>query len=280
MRCDDVRALLAAAMIVCAGCSSDSGSDGGDTETASDGSGSEADTRPGPSEDDGAPTSDDGPAPEVTGDPPGDAIYGEDFEGADGSPWPDPWREIGTAVLSSEIVGGRGRLAGQETAVARIALPGFEETDVDIAVTVEFESWTQQGFGFYVRQNGGALLQTSTPGQGYAVYVEGGFERAIGAWREIGGVEEVLANVTEPIGEGLSDGVRYRIRFQCQQMGDVTALRIKLWPESESEPSAWQLEHTDGTPELQNTAGSFAVDLYNYAGTGSIFVDDIEIRPL
>ena len=278
MNLHDARGCLAAVCLAIAGCSADSGTDGGDTEGSTD---ETTDGGPGPMADTAPNPTDDGPAPEVTGDPPpGDAIYAEDFEGADGSAWPEPWREIGTAVLSSEIVGGRGRFSGQEATVARIALPGYSETNVDVYVTVEFEAWSQQGFGFYVRQNGGALTQTSTPGQGYAVYVEGGFERAIGVWKETDGVEVVLANATDPIGGGLSDGVRYRIRFQCEQAGDATALRFKLWPESDSEPDAWQLEHTDGTPELQNLAGSFAVDLYNYSGTGSLYVDDVEIHPL
>jgi hypothetical protein len=280
MNLHDARGWLAAGCLVFAGCSADGGTDGGDTQGPSDETG--GDGGPAPDADDGgAATSDDGTVPGESGDPPpGDAIYAESFEGADGDPWPSPWREIGTAVLSSDIMGGRGRLSGQEATVARIALPGYSETDVDIYVTVEFEAWSQQGFGFYVRQNGGALTQTATLGQGYAVYLEGGFERAIGAWKETDGVEVVLANTTEPIGGGLSDGTRYRIHFQCEQAGDATALRFKLWPESESEPEAWQLEHMDTTPELQNVAGSFAVDLYNYSGTNSVYVDDIEIRPL
>jgi hypothetical protein len=37
------------------------------------------------------------------------------------------------------------------------------------------------------------------------------------------------------------------------------------------------LETTDATPQLQNTAGSFAVDIYNYFGTNSVYVDDIVV---
>src|SRR5690606_8560840 len=111
-----------------AACSSDNSGGAGTGDATGDG-GSNGGSAPG---DDGGPA-DDGVDVDVTGDPPpGDAIYAEDFEGADGDAWPSPWREIGTAVLSTEVVGGRGRLQGQETTVARVALPGFSETDVDI----------------------------------------------------------------------------------------------------------------------------------------------------
>jgi hypothetical protein len=160
-----------------------------------------------------------------------------------------------------------------------MVLPGFTESDVDVAITVRFDDWHQQGVGLYVRQNGGALQETTPPGQGYSTYVEGGYMQSIGIWRETNGVEELLAGTNVP-GGALEPGVPYRLRLQCRQQGTSTLLRTRLWPLGEPEPVEWQVEILDDTPVLQDTLGSFAVDLYNYSGTGGVHVDDLLAEPL
>ena len=214
-----------------------------------------------------------------TGSPFGTLPHAEAFEGIDGGPWPAPWAVSGEGVVSSTLEGGRGRLVGSPTNVARMVLPGFTETDVDVTVTVEFDAWASQGFGLYVRQNGGALHWTDPPGQGYAAYVEGGWMQFIGIWRETNGVEELLQGVPVP-GGTLQNGVPYRVRLQCRQEGEHTRLRTRIWPVGQAEPAMWHVDITDTTPVLQNTAGSFALDVYNYGGMGGIYVDDLQIDPL
>lgn len=49
-------------------------------------------------------------------------------------------------------------------------------------------------------------------------------------------------------------------------------------PEANAEPVAWTAEATDTQPELQGTAGSFAIDIYNHAGSGHVFLDDLAIQ--
>lgn len=203
----------------------------------------------------------------------------ESFEGPDGGPWPAPWTPAGTGVVSATLEDGRGRLVGQTGRVARMTLPGFAETDVDVTLTVAFDDWTQQGFGLYVRQNGGALQETVPPGQGYAAYVEGGFMQSIGIWRETNGVEELVEATGVPDG-ALVAGMPYHLRLQCQQEGALTRLRTRMWPVGEPEPETWQIDLVDDTPVLQGTAGSFALDVYNYAGTGGVLVDDLRADPL
>lgn len=207
------------------------------------------------------------------------ALHDESFDGPDGAPWPEPWIAAGSAVISAELLGDRGRLVGQTARVARMVLPGFAETDVDITITVQFDDWAQQGFGVYMRQNGGALQETDPPGQGYATYVEGGFMQTIGIWRELDGVEVMLEGVPVP-GGALEPGVPYRLRLQGRQEGPHTRLRTRIWLVGEPEPAAWQVDVIDDTPELQNTEGSFALDVYNYAGTGGVLVDDLRIARL
>lgn len=206
-------------------------------------------------------------------------LHEESFEGLDGAAWPAPWTPAGTAVVSATLDDGRGRLVGETGRVARMALPGFLETDVDVTITVAFDDWTRQGFGFYVRQNGGALQETMPPGQGYATYVEGGYLQSIGIWRETNGVEELLQAADVP-GGMLAAGIPYHLRLQCQQEGASTRLRTRIWAMGEPEPDVWQVDLVDDTPELQGTAGSFALDVYNYDGMGGVLVDDLRADAL
>lgn len=232
-----------------------------------------ADTTAGP-DTTGATTSGE---PDTEGPPFGTLPYAQSFEGPDGAAWPAPWAAVGTAVLTAELLGGRGHLVGETGRVARMVLPGFAETDVEATITVQFDDWTQQGFGLYVRQNGGVLQETDPPGQGYVAYVEGGYMQTIGIWRELDGVEEPLATAEVP-GGVLAAGVPYRLRLQVRGEGSHTRLRTRLWELGEPEPQTWQVDHLDDTPALQGTAGSFAVDVYNYAGTGGVLVDDLHIE--
>lgn len=211
---------------------------------------------------------------------PGDAIYEESFDGADGSPWPDPWRIVGPNVISAELDGGRARMNGVMGHTARLVADGFDETDVEVNVVVEFQDWMSQGYGFYVRQNGGALTDTNPPGQGYGVYSEGGHMQNLGLWKEINGVEMPILEIPDVVPGGVAAGTPYRIRFQCYQNGDATVLRAKMWRDGDDEPSDWLVETEDSTPELQNLSGSFANDNYNYNGTGSVWVHHVLVSEL
>lgn len=205
--------------------------------------------------------------------------FTESFEGLDGAPWPMPWEIVGTGVTSATIQDGRGRLEGATANVARMVLPGFDEADIDATITVTFDDWTQQGFGLYVRQNGGVLQETDPPGQGYCVYVEGGYMQSIGVWRELDGVEELLHGAEVP-GGALQPGVAYQVRLHCRQEGTHTRLRARMWPLGEEEPAEWQVDMLDDTPVLQGVSGSVAVDVYNYSGVGGVVVDDLHLAEM
>jgi hypothetical protein len=171
-------------------------------------------------------------------------------------------------------------MSGQNNLTARLVLPGHDVVDTDITVVVEYENFAAQGYGFYARQNGGALHETSPPGQGYGVYAEGGNQRSLGLWKEIDGVETPIIEVPDAVPGGVESGVPYAIRFQCQQREGSTLLRAKMWRQGDAEPGDWMVETDDSTPELQNTSGSFANDVYNYAGTGSVWVHDVAIAEM
>lgn len=207
--------------------------------------------------------------------------YAASFDGADGSPWPSPWFNGSVHVTQQDLLGNRGRLNGTASFVARMILPGFSESDVEATVTFEFAEVARQGIGFYVRQNGGTLREYVPFGQGYAMFLKGNWAwpEDLGLWREIGGVETQFQTAYGPIGGGLQNGVRYRLRFRVtQQDSATTRLQAKVWPEADAEPTAWTIDGTDAHPLLQNTAGSFAIDIYNHSGASPIYVDDLAIQ--
>jgi hypothetical protein len=176
-----------------------------------------------------------------------------------------------------ELEGGTGRLSGAQSLVARVAMPGFAVVDTDATLLLTFEDPANQGAGLYVRQNGGALMETNPGGEGYEIYVEGSGQQTLGVWREVGGVEEQIGSLADPIPGGLQPDITYALRFQCVQDGGVTDLRVKVWPAGQAEPPGWMIDMEDDAPSLQDTPGSFALDLYNYGGTGSVYFDDVVI---
>lgn len=258
--------------VLLAGCSSDAASSSDATTLVADGSG-EAGDPTGVADSTGAA---DGSTTET---PPGEVILEERFDVADGSPWPSPWVVGGDAVLSSQVVDGQGSWRGATEEIARMLRPGVTATDVEATITVTFDRPAFQGLGVYVRHNGGVLEHTDPPGQGYAAYVESNGSAVIGVWHELDGIETLLLEAPVPSGP-IQPGVPYQIRFQCRSEGDTTRLRARVWLASEAEPQQWTVDHVDGAAPLQGTAGSFALDLYNYDGTEGVRVDDFVVRSL
>ncbi len=207
--------------------------------------------------------------------------YLESFDGGNGAAWPAPWFPGSTHVTVWDLQANRARLNGDPAFVARMILPGYAESDVEAEVTVEFEDVDNQGFGFYVRQNGGTLQEYIPHGQGYAMFLKGDWfwPEDLGLWREIDGVETQFAWGNNPIAGGLLSGTRYRLRYRVTQTNPTTTLlQAKVWPEGSAEPPAWTIESSDTRPELQGALGSFAIDIYNYSGFGHIFIDDLLIN--
>lgn len=258
------------------GTSTESSSTSGETTTSTETTTSGESSS---SSEDGSSSSSEGSEGESssTGDGIPDPIYEEHFDGIDGSPWPAPWEIASDWVIDAELEAGTGRLSGQMGFVGRMVLPGFSVVDVDATFVLTFDDPDHQGAGLYVRQNGGVLTETMPFGEGYEIYLEGDVVDTLAVWREVNGLEQHVASVMNPIPGGLQPGVRYALRLQCVQNGPVTDLRVKVWHEDEAEPPGWMLEVADPTASLQNAAGSFAVDVYNYFQTNSVYFDDVVI---
>lgn len=213
--------------------------------------------------------------------------YAESFDGPDGAGWPAPWTTMSFYITVHDLQGNRGRWSGQAAngsgaIVCRMLLPGFAGTDIEATMTLEFENVANQGIGFYARQNGGTLREYVPHGQGYAFFLKGGWgwPEDLGIWREVDGQEMQFATGYNPIAGGLQNGVRYRVRYRVTQHApDSTRIQAKIWPEAGSEPAGWTVETFDSQPEIQNTPGGFALDIYNFMGTDHVFVDDLLITP-
>lgn len=229
-----------------------------------------------------APT-DASPNPDSFADAPTDAAMAvpllEDHFG--GNAWTG-WRILG-GVASATVVGGRGRLVPTVSgySLARMGHP-LAARDVEITYTLEMADTARQGVGFYVRQNGGYLQQTTPRGTGFAVFVEAFRGARIGLWHELDGQEIELIGVAPP--GGLMANVPYAVRFRCVQNGNRTDLSAKIWPATQVEPAAWTVQFSDPLVSLQDVSGAIAVDAWNTATTANdpppapIFVDDIVVR--
>ena len=223
---------------------------------------------------------------------PSPETYLESFSGAEGAPWPSPWQIAENSnVLTAQISGGRAQLQGPTGVVARMVQTDLDFLNCDGSFTVEFENFASQGCGFYCRQNGGYLTLSDPHGQGYAVFLEGN-SGSLTLWYERDGdeIQHQSTPVGSILGGSLLNNTPYRVRMQVRQISPTeTQQRAKLWPLGEAEPAEWHVvadetpffgEPPDNPltiPELQNVTGGLALDIYNYGGTGSIFLSDLEV---
>jgi hypothetical protein len=216
----------------------------------------------------------------------GNLIHSEPFAIADDSAWPAPWGALGN-VQSADIQQGMARLQPDATGYSLARMGAEVDTrNVEVRFTLRFEDASSQGVGFYVRQNGGYLQNTTTHGQGYAAFAEGSFRgtSGIGVWREIDGVEQQIGHQPPPY-PTITAGIDYRVRFQVLQADATqTLVRAKMWPTAESEPATWQTSANDASVELQNISGGIAVDSWsNYVAppiTAHTFIDNLELISL
>lgn len=216
----------------------------------------------------------------------GQLAYEEAFA-VDGPTWPAPWVELADSATVADVAAGVSRLRPVVSgySLARMYAP-IATRDVEVRFRMLLEDASAQGVGFYVRQNGGHLQLTETPGEGYAVFVEGSFRGlpGVGVWREEGGHEIQIAH-SAGAAPAPQSNQWLQVRFRVHQLdAGQTRLQAKIWPEGAAEPLAWQVSAVDGQPSLQDRGGGIAVDSWNVAQSGTLSahtrVDDIQIEPL
>ncbi|MGE3854452.1 MAG: hypothetical protein AB7K09_22165 [Planctomycetota bacterium] len=210
-------------------------------------------------------------------------VFNENFTAANGSNWPGEWMPISTSRVNADIQDNRGRLqCDAPPIVARVVSTTLAMMNFEATFTIRFGDFANQGIGFYGRQNGGHLMTTVPNGQGFAIFTEGSGVSDFGLWEETSGTENEVFGVAGPlVAGGILNDTDYRVRYRVQQVsGTQTLLQARIWPAADSEPGTWTVEYTSSTSVLQNLTGGFAVDLYNYSGSGSITIDDIQITDL
>lgn len=224
--------------------------------------------------------------------PCGNVAFSSDFMQANGTSWPAPWVASGDNVDLAEIQNGAALLRSNTVGgtsdypLARMVAP-LNYRDVELRARFMLEDPSSQGVGFYVRQNGGSLIDTVPAGQGYGVFIEGpwaGRPEGMSFWQEVDGIETVFSGAMTHTGPAPQPGVFYNLRFQVyQSTPNNTYLRAKFWPDDgvTAEPE-WQISVGDSTSELQGVRGGIAVDSYQHGAysVASIHVDDIEVEPL
>jgi PKD repeat protein len=159
---------------------------------------------------------------------------------------------------SASVADGSGRYALAAGAQARARLAGVSSRDTDMTHTI----WTEA-----LPTGGGLYLGTTvrgTAGGDYRGRVRIQSTGAVTAqlMRVVGSTETTLAaaNVT---GLTYVPGMKLRIRVQAQGASPTT-LRLKVWEDGTTEPTAWRVTTTDSTAGLQ-VAGSIGFDPYNSA---------------
>ena len=216
----------------------------------------------------------------------GQLLFSESFPDNGGN-WPSLWSELAGSAQVADVVAGSGRLQPVVSgySLARMAAP-VPTRDVEVRFTMWLEDASAQGVGFYVRQNGGHLQLTTTPGEGYAVFVEGSFRGlpGVGVWREENGQEIQIAH-SGGLAPAPQSNQPLRVRFRVHQVDATqTRLQAKIWPLGEAEPIAWQVSALDTQASLQDHAGGIAVDSWNVAQNGTLTshtrIDDIEVEAL
>lgn len=219
----------------------------------------------------------------------GALLLEESFTLPDGSAWPSPWIAAGNEVAVADVQQERGRLRPDPSSysLARMVAPG-DVSSAEVLFTMVLEEPASQGVGFYARQNGGYLQQTTPFGQGYAVFVEAFRGPGIGLWYEAAGVEQSI-EIDFDAAHGLLAGVPYRVRFRLEAppsaamaspSGAESHLRGRVWPQGSPEPAIWQVDVLDALVELQGVSGGFAIDSWSNrtsAISAHTLVDDIQI---
>ena len=211
----------------------------------------------------------------------GTLVYATDFSVPDG-PWPAPWTAAG-GVETADIVSGRARLVPLHSGypLARMKLAGTT-VDSEATFSIELENAGQQGMGFYARQNGGYLADTTPNGQGYAIFSQAfSGTPGVGAWYEAPGAGEVLlAQFSFPI----QSGTVYRERVRVEQEANGTRIRGRIWVATDPEPATWTANMLEASQaQLQNLAGGFAIDAWHNPGNGvfeNVWIDDVTICAL
>lgn len=155
-------------------------------------------------------------------------------------------------------------------------LYGTSARDIEVRARVTLDSAaSSDSFWIYL------VTRRSTDGSEYRAKLRVGPDRRLYA-----GISKTAANKeSRLVGEtltGLTAGAGSSLRIRVSVTGAApTSLRLKVWPAGQTEPSAWTMTATDGTPALQD-GGAVGVQAYAGVDGNTVFLrfDDLVVTRL
>ena len=186
------------------------------------------------------------------------------------------WTLSGTLSRYS-VAAGAGSVSLGAGASAKPMLNSVSITDTDFSSVFTTDK-APTGGGQYVslvaravaggsEYRGKLLLASTGAVTAYVSRVDAGTEVSLGS--------ATVAGLT------FTAGTKYQVRFQAVGTSPTT-LRVKVWPQGQTEPAAWAISRTDTTAALQ---GAGSVGFYHYVSGSTtnapvlVSVDDVWVGP-
>ncbi|WP_457254535.1 PKD domain-containing protein [Pedococcus sp. P5_B7] len=185
---------------------------------------------------------------------------------------------LGGQIARWSVAAGLGRVWLNAGEGSTAALNGVSSTKSDVNVVVTTDK-DPTGGGQYISVIGRRV--TTTADYRAKIRFAAGGATAVWLTRNEGATETVLTSVTVP---GLTYLTNDRMQVRLQTFGtSPTTVRVKIWKQGTTEPTAWTLTGTDSAAALQ-APGSVAVYPYLSAtvtnGPVSYGVDDLTVTEL
>jgi hypothetical protein len=168
---------------------------------------------------------------------------------------------VGSATRVSVSPGAASLMLDKGSQVEQF-LGGVTRTDADVVAAVSLDK-APVGGPMYVTQ----WARRTGPASGYAakVLVNATGSVSVQLTRFVSGAETTIANPVTLAGVHYTAGMSLTIRVQATGTAP-TALRARVWPSGQTEPTTWQVNASDPTTALQQPG---AIGVIGYLSTAA-----------
>jgi PKD repeat protein len=192
-----------------------------------------------------------------------------------------PWTIIGTAA-NFAVAGGSGAITSPSTGQTRsVYLGSTTRTDSDLRLTLSLDK-VPTGSGAYLDVVGRRVSTNNEYRARMVMASNGRITVQLTALKGNGTPVAVATAVTLPATISYSAGSQLNVRMQVTGTNPTT-VRLKVWPATQAEPTAWQTTGTDTFAALQNPG---AVGLTTYLSSSVtnapvvVRLDNLTARPV
>ncbi len=208
---------------------------------------------------------------------PATVIAADDFSRTVASGWGDATQGgAWTVGAGFSVSGGAGLISLAKGSTRAATLAGVQAANTDVTIALGADK-VADGGGLHLN----LVSHKSTAGEYRAkarIAANGSVQVSIA--KVLGTTETLVANKALA-GYTHTPGAVMQLRFKTTDIGGRTQLQLKAWPAGQPEPSAWSVEATDTTAELQ-APGAVGVMAYLSGTTTSapvvVSVDDLTVR--